>query len=80
MKIKIVNETGDGQNSKVLLVNDRAEVDISECFYDSNIRIPASGEVEMWLLVDRAKIEVVCDLANISTELFTNASSVKTAN
>jgi len=70
MRIRIVNKTGHGQDTRVYLeLKNECEiimpldhsVDISECFFDSKIRLPANGEVQMHLEVDRAKLDIVCN-------------------
>ena len=66
MKIRILNETGNGQDTKIILVLKNSalgptELNISECFYNSKIEIPANGEVKADLSVDRARLDLIIE-------------------
>lgn len=81
MKIRIVNETGRGQDTKVFIIceNDGAlkydmrpgrvfwedKIDISECFSNSVIEVPTDGEVSAILEVDRAKLDLLFERGRV---------------
>ena len=58
-KIKVVNRNGNGQDTRIFAIdNDTQEiVDITSCFFDAKISIPANGKTELILYAHPDEIE-----------------------
>jgi hypothetical protein len=69
MKIKICNQNGDGQNTKVFYVDEKLgkEIDISSAFYDCEIvvNVPAGGKVSAVLYAWNVDIDILTEEAKL---------------
>ena len=58
MKIKIVNESGKGVDTKVYVVDGDEEKEITKCFYNAEISIPQDGNVKAELWAHAVELDV----------------------
>ena len=58
MKLRIVNQSGDGVDTKVYVIDGDEEKDITKCFYNTKISIPAEGTVKAELWAHAVELDV----------------------